>query len=136
MSGLFSEIDQLYELAVTEPQRCTEQFYVDWAESAATGPDVDKVSARYLRRSLAMARKLAAFWTDRNPLSGPVDWRSRVDVALGARAWRPQLELAEYLLDRDGSHESFEVVSALFPVVNNQPFLDGIAYEEWQEGQE
>lgn len=136
MSGLLVEIDQLYELTVTEPQRCTEQFYVDWAEGAASGSDVDKVSARYLRRSLTMARKLAAFWTEKDPSSGPNDWRSRVDMALGARAWRPQLELAEYLLTRDGSVESFEVVSMLFPVVNNQPFLDGISFEEWQEGKD
>lgn len=136
MSSLLSEIDQLYELSVTEPQRCTEQLYVDWAEGVAGGPDVDKVSARYIRRSLTMARKLAGFWSDRGTAKGPQDWRSRVDLALGARAWRPQLDLAEYLLERDGSSEAFEVVSALFPVVNNQPFLDGMTFEQWQEAKE
>jgi len=136
MSGLLSEIDLLYQLSVTEPQRCTEQFYADWAEGVAGDPDVDKVSARYIRRSLTVARKLAVFWSDRRPTTGPGDWRSRVDLALGARAWRPQLDLAEYLLQRDGSLEAFEVVSALFPVVNNQPFLDGVTFEDWQEGKD
>lgn len=136
MSGLLSEIDLLYELSVTEPRRCTEQFLVDWAEGVASSPDVDKVSARCIRRSLTVARKLAAFWSDRRPTTGPDSWRSRVDLVLGARAWRPQLDLAEYLLERDGSPEAFEVVSALFPVVNNQPFLDGVTFEDWQEGKE
>lgn len=134
MSGLLSEIDQLYELSVTEPHRCTEQFYVDWAEGIASIPDVDKVSARYVRRCMTMARKLSGFWTERGTAAGPQDWRSRVDIALGARAWRPQLDLAEHLLERDGSSEAFDVVAGLFPVVNNQPFLDGVTYEQWQDG--
>ena len=136
MSGLLSETELLYELSVMEPQRCTEQFYVDWAEGVAGGPDVDKVSARHVRRSLTMARKLGAFWSARGPTTGPDDWRSRIDLALGARAWRPQLDLAEYLLQRDGSPEAFEVVSTLFPVVNNQPFLDGVTFEDWKQGEE
>lgn len=134
MSGLLSEIDQLYELSVTEPQRCTEQFYVDWAEGIGGSPDMDKVSARYVRRCLNMARKLAGFWGERGTVTEPRDWQSRVDVALGPRAWRPQLDLAEHLLERDGSTEAFAVVSGLFPVVNNQPFLDGVTFEQWQEG--
>lgn len=134
MSGLLSEIDQLYELSVTEPHRCTEQFYVDWAEGIAGPGGVDKASARYIRRCMAMARKLAGFWTERGRSTEPQDWRSRVDIALGPRAWRPQLDLAEYLLERDGTSEAFEVVSGLFPVVNNQPFLDGVTFEQWQDG--
>ena len=136
MSGLLDDIDQLYEVSVTEPDRCTEQFYVDWADEVAAGEGVDKRCARSIRRALSMARRLAAFWLERDMGSAPEDWRARVDVALGPRAWRPQLELAEYLLERDGSARAFDVVSGLFPVVNNQPYLDGITFEEWSEGRE
>jgi hypothetical protein len=134
MSGLLSEIDELYELCVTEPQRCSEQLFTDWAEGITTGFDIDRMSAKYIRRSMMVARKLATFWLERDSVTGPEGWRSRVDVALGARAWRPQLELAEHLLEETGSQEAFDKVVELFPLVRNQPFLDGVSYGAWLEG--
>ena len=130
--SLLSEIDALYQQCVTEPDRCGEQFFADWADGVAANDHLDRDSARSIRRCITAARKLASFWQDRDA-SATEDWRSRVDIALGPRAWRPQLELAEHLLDSTGSEEAFSYVRTLFPVVRNQPFLDGQGYDAWLE---
>ena len=59
---------------------------------------------------------------------------ARVDTALGIKAWRPQLDLATELLARSDDESTFERVSALFRVVNNLPYLDGVDYETWRQG--
>lgn len=129
---LLNEIDLLYERTVMSPDSVTEQSFVDWMENVATGHQVDRVAAKYVRRCLQVARKLAAFWQGApSASSAPPDWRARVDVAQGSRAWRPQLELAQHLLEKTPSEETFGYVVDLFRVVVNEPFLDGISYEEW-----
>jgi hypothetical protein len=132
LSGLLTEIDRLYEGCVMEPEQWHDQAIADWAE-AIGNDELDGTSARLVRRVLGVARRLVGFW-DRASQPAPDDWRSRVDVALGAKAWRPQLELAEHLLETSSDEETFDVVAALFPLVRNQPFLDGIAYDDWLEG--
>jgi hypothetical protein len=134
MTALLGEVDRLYEDCVMTPARWHEQAFIDWADGVAAGNELDRVSARQVRRILVAARKLAAFWSDRDPVGAPEDWRSRVDVALGSRAWRPELELARHLLDVDGTEEAFATVCRLFPLVHHEPFLDGIGYDEWREG--
>ena len=133
MSGLIAEVDNLYERCVLDSQRCSEQFFVDWSEGVAAGHEVDRASAKYIRRCLTAGRKLAAFWAASDAPRRPADWRAGVDLAIGARAWRPQLELAEHLLETSPSEAAFDAVSALFPLVHNEPFLDGIDYGEWSE---
>lgn len=132
--SLLSEIDRLYEGCVTDPDRWHPQAIADWADAVSSG-DIDRRAARSIRRVIAVAGKLVAFWQASSaPPSG--DWRSRVDVAVGVKAWRPQLELAEYLLESHRDEETFDVVAALFPVVRNQPFLDGVTYAEWAADQD
>ncbi|MGI9665838.1 MAG: hypothetical protein ACR2N2_01895 [Acidimicrobiia bacterium] len=131
MSGLLTAVDELYDGCVTDPASWHDQAFVDWGDAVATSYTLDRQSARAVRRCLNAGRKLQLFWVDRSTAQAPTAWRSRVDLALGARAWRPQLELAEYLLDRDGDEAVFDVVTALFPLVRNQPFMDGVAYDEW-----
>lgn len=129
---LLDEIDLLYERSVMSPHSMTDQSFVDWMENIALGQDIDRVSAKYVRRCLQSSRKLAAFWRNAQAEVGLTpDWRARVDVALGSRAWRPQLELARHLLDKTATEEMFGHVVALFRVVANEPFLDGISYEDW-----
>lgn len=133
MSSLLSEVELLYEGCVMSPGRMGERALSDWADGVQHVEGIDKVSAKYVRRCMNAGRKLAAFWTDRD---APEDWRTGVDIALGARAWRPVLELAEYELEGSRSEAAFDVVAGLFPVVRNQPFLDGVDYAEWlQRGQ-
>lgn len=133
---LLDDVDRLYEGCVMESDRWTEQAFVDWVEGVGTSESIDREVARYVRRCVNAARKLAAFWSDGDVADPPHEWRSRVDMALGTRAWRPQLDLAMALLDRTPTPETFEVVSVLFPVVANQPFLDGIDFDEWLENRE
>lgn len=131
---IVDEIDQLYEQAVLVPASRSDQALADWAEAVAEGHELDRESARYVRRCLNVARKLAAFWSDdRNTTDQPDEWRSRVDIALGARAWRPQFDLAWHLLELSPDEQTFVRVSELFRFVNNEPFLDGVSYGEWIE---
>ena len=130
MSGVLGEIDRLYEGCVVEPRRWPDQALADWSDAVVAGGDVDRTQARYIRRALNAARKLRAFWLD-DSRSQPDDWRSGVDLALGTRAWRPQLDLAEHILARSGSPSAFDKVVELFPVVMNEPYMDGISYEVW-----
>jgi len=132
VNSLLSEVDQLYLGVVCDPEAWNEQRFADWAESAAGGTAIDRVIAKYLRRVLSVARKLQAFWVGQ--VARPeLDWRSRVDLALGPRAWRPVLDLATHLLDAEPSEELFDRTSRLFRLVNNEPYLDGIGYEAWAE---
>jgi hypothetical protein len=62
-----------------------------------------------------------------------VEWPSRVDLALGVRAWRPQLELARHLLVIAPDRVIYDKAGELFRIVNNEPFLDGMSYEVWLE---
>jgi hypothetical protein len=131
---LLDEVDQLYEQSVTRPSSLNDQAIADWADSVATAYEVDRAGARYVRRCLNVSRKLAAFWSGRAPGSGdPDDWRSRVDLALGVRAWRPQLELAQHLLEDSPAQDTYLRAAGLFRLVNNQPFLDGMSFEKWYE---
>lgn len=129
--SVIEEVDALYEGCVMDPDRWGEQAFADWVDGVALSTPLDRETARFVRRCVTAARKLAAYWRDADRARAPDDWRARVDLALGARAWRPQLELAHRLLDREPDPHLFARVSELFPVVTNQPFLDGIGYEEW-----
>ncbi|MGI9585732.1 MAG: hypothetical protein ACR2N7_09105 [Acidimicrobiia bacterium] len=130
MSGILDDIDELYEGCVMAPGRWNSQAFADWSEAVAATNELDKQQAKYVRRAITAARKLRDFWMDRTG-AAPDDWRSRVDVAMGPRAWRPQLDLAEQLLVTSPSPEAFDRVSTLFPLVMNEPYLDGITYDDW-----
>lgn len=132
MSALLSEVDLLFEGCVMDPDRWDARSIEEWASSLAATGEIDRDSARHVRRIIRVATKLHGFWMDPQVAVAPDDWRSRVDVALGARAWRPVLDLAEHILEQEGTEASFDAVSELFPVVHNQPFLDGIDYEAWR----
>ncbi len=135
--SLLDEVDQLYEAAVSAPASVNDQMIADWAEGTASGYEIDRQGARYIRRSVNAARKLASFWSTREPAkSDPADWPSRVDLALGAKAWRPQLELAQHLLETSPSEDIYERAAQLFRLVNNEPFLDGMSYDVWFEAQQ
>lgn len=132
MSGLLGEVDQLYIGVVSDPERWNEQRFADWSESVTGGYEIDRDVARYMRRIITVARKLQTFWLDHGDRR-ELDWRSKVDLALGPRAWRPVLELASYLVAAEPSRELFETNAALFRLVNNEQYLDGIGFEEWIE---
>lgn len=130
--SVVDEVDRLYEIAVTSPLSLNDQAIQDWSDGVAVGYELDRQGAKYVRRCLNSARKLASFWTDRGPRSeDPMDWHSRVDLALGVRAWRPQLELAQHVLEVAPSNEIYDAAARLFRLVNNESFLDDMTYEVW-----
>lgn len=127
-------IDGLYESAVSAPERWNDEAFADWAASVASDlPGIDRDSARELRRAVRLAMKLQRFWSssDAAAHAGESDWRARVDLAVGAPAWRPTLALARLMFEAHPSEETFTEVGDRFRLVNNQPWMDGATYAEW-----
>jgi hypothetical protein len=132
--GLVRSLDELYRTAAAEPASWSEGSAAEWASEVFVEPPPRPV-ARHVRAALRMSVKLAAFWRD-PPAGVPADsgdWVTRVDLALGARAWRPLLEVARHGLDETPTEELFEEVKERFRVVHNQHWMDGIDYEEWRQ---
>lgn len=126
-------IDNLYESVVTAPDGWSEQGFADWAnEALADASELPREAVRAVRRSLRAAVKLQAFWGTAAPtVSDHDDWRSKVDIALGPRAWRPTLDLARAGLNDVPCEELFLEVKERFAVVNSERWMDGIDYEKW-----
>ena len=126
-------VDGLYESVVTSPEGWGPQAFADWAEDvAAAAPTRDQTKA--IRRCLRAAQRLRDFWADGGGVVAADDWRARVDVALGPRAWRPPLELAMAGLADEPSEQLFEEVKERFRVVNSKPWMDGVDYSAWRDG--
>ena len=136
--SLLVAVDLLYESVVMEPERWDESAFADWVTGTGemTGPD-DGEALRHVRRAVRAALKLREFWLGEGAdrYRDESSWRTRVDLALGQRAWRPTLELARLSLAEDQSRESFAVVRERFRLVHNQPWLEGVSYEEWVQDQ-
>jgi hypothetical protein len=132
---LLDGVEVLYSGTVTSPDQWNDVSIADWAEGVATATEVDKVSAKHLRRIVRVAGRLQQFWESDGRLDDRgIDWRSRVDIASGPKAWRPVLELGIHLLDSDPSEELYARVAALFRVVNNAEWMEGTTYDEWFAG--
>lgn len=132
MNALLGAVDSLYESAVMEPRSWTSQGVADWMESITTDEPLDSKAAKLLRRVVKTSERLQAFWlVDPRVSDVSIPWHSRVDLALGPRAWRPVLELANHVLDQEPTEETFNAVGVLFRLVNNRPWLDGITFHQW-----
>ena len=136
--SLLLAVDLLYESVVMEPEGWDEVAFADWVMTIGetTGPD-DREARRHVRRAVRAALKLWEFWIGDGAkrYRNESDWRVRVDLALVPWAWRPTLELSRLSLDEDKNRESFALVRERFRLVHNQPWLDGVAYEEWHRDQ-
>ena len=130
--GLLRRIDALYESVVMVPERWTEDAFADWAAESTAGAVPTKEVARQIRRSLRAAQKLQQFWSEdiKRPPDGG-DWRTRVDLALGPRAWRPTLEIAQLGLRDAPSEALFEEVRDRFRVVNSDRWMEEVTFTEW-----
>lgn len=129
--ALLAAVDRLYQAVVTQPEAWGPQAFADWAEEVAAG-GMTRDQARAVRRCLRAAQRLGDFWAGDRAAVTADDWRTRVDVALGARAWRPALELAQAGLEHEPSPELFAEVQERFRVVNSQPWLEGIDFDTWR----
>ena len=130
MSNRVRAVESLYEAVVLEPERWSEQMFVDWTDSVDSDGSVSRVEAKYIRQALRNAQALRTFWLS-SPNRSDLRWDSRVDLALGPKAWRPVLELARTELQSSRSEDSFADVARLFRVVNGEDYLDGIGFDEW-----
>ena len=137
MSGVLADVEALFETAVMSPDDLTEQSIADWFDGVAATADLDKQSAKLLRRLVRTAQKLGVFWaSDGRAGDASLDWRTRVDIAMGPRAWRPVLDLSQHLLEQQPDGRTFESVVELFRIVNGEVWLEGISYEAWLEESE
>lgn len=131
--ALLAAIDRLYAGVVTAPEEWHDQAIADWAGDV-TASGVDREQARSLRRVVRMAERLRDFWLRGEAAVPADDWQARVDVALGPRAWRPTLELAQHGLDTEPSEALFEEVRTRFRIVNSEPWMEGVDFRSWHEG--
>lgn len=132
--GAVARVYDLYQSVMSAPEAWTDDALEAWGHEAfSDGLPPTRDVAREVRRCLRVSRKLRDFWAEPPPgvPSDAGDWRSRVDVALGIRAWRPVLELAKTLLHEGPSVELFEEVKALFRVVEGGRWMEGVSFEEW-----
>lgn len=131
--GLLAQCEQLYAAVCFEAESWPDRALADWIEALADSSDVDKEIGRELRRIVRAAQKLRDFWlapaAGRPPDHG--DWRTRVDIGLGVRAWRPLLALARLGLSRQPSEELFLDVQERFRVVTGERWMEGVAFDEW-----
>ena len=129
--GLLHTIDALYADVVTQPERWNEASFTDWAaDVSASAVELHGDERRAVRAALRVAVKLRSFWAEAGEPADQ-DWRSRVDLAMGARAWRPTLDLAMAGLDRAPAPELYEEVQERFRLVHSERWMDGVSYEEW-----
>lgn len=132
MSSLLSDVDSLFEMAVMSPDALTERAITDWFDGVAATDELDKQSAKLVRRLVRTALRLSVFWqADLRVADVSLDWRTRVDIAMGPRAWRPVLDLALHLLEERPSEDVFEMVGDLFRIVNGEIWLEGASFEAW-----
>jgi hypothetical protein len=131
---LLRSIESLYEAVVVDPEAWGEQAFSDWATDTLVGAEaLPKTAVREVRRSLRAAQKLQAFWAgDHSQVSDHDDWRTRVDIALGARAWRPLLDLARIGLEECPDEGLYEQVKERFAVVTSDRWMDGISFDQWR----
>jgi len=132
--GMLGAIESLYESVVTDPEAWGDQAFSDWAGDALIDADtVPKQARREIRRSMRAAQKLRDFWmSGASRVPDHDDWRTRVDIALGVRAWRPLLDLARIGLEEAPDEELFEQVKERFVVVTSDRWMDGVSFDQWR----
>lgn len=128
--GLLQSVDGLYADVVMRPDAWTEQSFADWAGDLASEP-LGKTEARAIRQVVRVANKLQQFWLGHAQASEDTPWHSRVDLAVGPKAWRPTLDIAMAGLLARPDPELYEEVQMRFRLVNSQGWMDGVAYEDW-----
>ena len=129
MLTLLHSLDDLYRNVATSPADWSDEEFANWTTEALDSADLDRDSARFVRRALTKARRLGRYWEGRS--GGPADWRMRVDEALGSRGWEPSLQLARWGLENAPDPELFEEVRARFRWVHFTDWMDGASFDDW-----
>lgn len=132
-AGLLAQCEELYAEVCFDPAAWPDSALADWMETFATSAYIDKEIGRELRRIGRAAQKLRQFWLDPAPNRPPDhgDWRTRVDIGLGVRAWRPLLAMARLGLSREPTAELYGDVKDRFRVVTGERWMEGVTFDEW-----
>lgn len=131
---LLRSVDALYAGVVISPEAWDDSALAEWLSGLGDGSGgYSKTIARELRRSLRNARRMRDFWLidDSSRPDDAGDWRTRVDLAMGVRAWRPPLAIAQEGLLAAPTPELFDEVQERFRVVSSERWMEGVGYEEW-----
>jgi hypothetical protein len=125
----------MYRGVVLRPGVWDDATLAEWLDGSAGDAEqvVSKDLARELRRCVRAAQRMRDFWLEDDP-SRPADagdWRTRVDMAMGPRAWRPTLAIAQLGLEENPSADLFEEVRERFRVVHSERWMEGVDYQEW-----
>jgi len=129
-------VDDLYERVVGSPDAWTDAALEEWGVEIFAGAETpSRDTAREVRRCLRAAKRLRDFWLapPEGVPSDLGDWRTRVDLALGIRAWRPVLGVAQVGLREAPSEELFEETKQRFREVHGVPWMEGLTLAEWME---
>jgi hypothetical protein len=131
--ALLAQCEDLYAAVCFDAGSWSDNALADWIDGLAASFTVDKEIGRELRRIVKAAQKLRDFWLLPAPGRPPDhgDWRTRVDIGLGVKAWRPLLALARLGLSRDPDEDLFGNVKERFRVVTGERWMDGVTFEEW-----
>jgi hypothetical protein len=132
--ALAGSVDDLYRRAILLPAAVDDIALSDWMEGAGEllGGPPDRATGRILRRVVRDARKLVAYWSERDGPALP-DWRNGVDEALGSRGWEPQLDLVASAVEGSRDRTTFDEMHLRYRAVHFRPWLDGISWEEWSQ---
>ncbi len=125
-------IDDLYRRAVADSDAVTEAMLAGWMEESAESLAGDREQAKAMRRAVRTARKLAAYWSERDADSLP-HWRNGVDEALGGRGWQAQLDVLRAGLETRPDPELFAAVQERHRAVHFTEWMEGVGFEEWLE---
>lgn len=132
--ALLRRLDGLYRSVVTSPESWSDDEFAGFAtEMFGEQRRPSRTTAKHGRAALRMAVKLRDFWAE-PPAGTPSDagdWRTRVDLAYGVRAWRPLLDIARSGLDEAPSGELFDETKRRFREVHGVPWMEGVSFEQW-----
>lgn len=131
--GIVHQCDALYAGVCFEPAAWPDSALADWMEGIASGGAIDRELARELRRVVRAAQRLRDFWAEPADNLPPDhgDFRTRVDIGAGVKAWRPVLAIAQLGLDAFPAPELFAEVKERFRVVAGEAWMEGVSYDQW-----
>lgn len=131
--GLLAQCEELYAAVCFDAESWPDSALADWIDGVAASSFVDKEIGRELRRIVRAAQKLRDFWltpaAGRPPDHG--DWRARVDIGTGVKAWRPLLALARLGLSREPDRVLYDDVKERFRVVTGERWMEDVSFDEW-----
>lgn len=128
--SLVDRVDDLYRTAILDAPSVDDMLLADWSQSVADSTDTGRAERAAVRKALGTARKLAKYWSERDPGVLP-DWRNGVDEALGGLGWKAQLMALEAALEREPDPTTFELLKERHRAVHFTEWMEGVDYEEW-----